>query len=61
MEVELYSKWACFMYMLFVVHSHHVYFIPEMCADVILELPTVPDIFIAFHIEEMQELCFKMN
>jgi len=39
------------MYMLFVVHNHHIYFILKMCANAILELPKVPDIFIAFDVE----------
>jgi len=39
------------MYMLFVVRDHHVYFILKMYADAILELPKVPDIFIAFDVE----------
>lgn len=38
------------MYVLFVVHDHHVYFILKMWADAILELQKVPDIFIAFNI-----------
>jgi len=39
------------MYMLFVVHDHHVYFLLKICADAILEPPKVPDIFIAFDVE----------
>jgi hypothetical protein len=39
------------MYVLFVVHDHHVYFILKMCADAILELPKVPDIFISLDVE----------
>jgi len=37
------------MYVLFVVHDHHVYFLLKICADAILEPPKVPDIFIAFN------------
>jgi hypothetical protein len=49
------------MYMLFVVHDHDVYFILKMCADAILEVTEVPDIFITFIVEQMQELYFKLN